>query len=82
MTDDLRLRCYKPDDIDRVWELHERVLHEVDAYAEDAAEFGTDLDSIPETYLNGGEFLVGLLNGTIVAMGGIRPVDETTAELK
>ncbi len=40
--------------------------------------WNADLDTIPEAYLNGrGEFLVGELDGEIVAMAGIHELDDT-----
>jgi GNAT superfamily N-acetyltransferase len=48
-----------------------------------AAEEEADLRDIDAAYLrNGGEFLVGLLNGQVVAMGGFRLLSGNTAELK
>lgn len=82
MKEDLLLRRYESGDGDRIRELHEKALWDAGAYVENATEFETDLDAIPETYFDGGESLVGLLDGTIIAMGGIRSVDKTTAELE
>lgn len=82
MSEDLRLRRYQLADYDRVIELHERALQDVGAYAENAGSFERDLETIPETYLHGGEFLVGVAGGHVVAMGGLRPVEEATAECK
>jgi GNAT superfamily N-acetyltransferase len=48
-----------------------------------AAEEEADLRKIDGTYLrDGGEFLVGLLDGQVVAMGGFRRLSGDTAELK
>jgi len=42
-----------------------------------------DLRAIEQVYLhNGGEFLIGLLNGTVIAMGGFQRLSEDTAELR
>lgn len=42
-----------------------------------------DLRAVDEIYLlNGGEFLIGLLDETVIAMGGFKPLSDTTAELK
>lgn len=51
MSDDLRLRRYESGDDDRIRELHEKALRGAGAYVENVAEFETDLDAIPETYL-------------------------------
>jgi N-acetylglutamate synthase-like GNAT family acetyltransferase len=43
----------------------------------------SDIDNIEEVYLaNRGEFLVGEINGEIVAMGALRRVTDELAELK
>jgi GNAT superfamily N-acetyltransferase len=42
-----------------------------------------DLRSIPVSYLqDGGEFIVGLVNGRLVAMGRLRHITDAAAELK
>ncbi len=41
-----------------------------------------DLDDIEGTYFNEGDFLVGIVNSEIVAMGGFRKVDETTGHIR
>lgn len=90
---DLDLRRYEPTDRERVLELHEEALRATGEYIEDVpAEVEADLHDIEGGYLlPGGEFLVGEMAGTIVAMGGFRPVerswlrevdDDRTAELK
>ncbi|WP_267641175.1 GNAT family N-acetyltransferase [Haloarchaeobius amylolyticus] len=91
MPPTLELRRYQPADQDRVRELHEAAMREVGAYVADAPD--TDLETIPETYLAEGTFLVGEVDGRIVAMGALRPatgyitefvddLPETTAVLK
>jgi GNAT superfamily N-acetyltransferase len=65
-----------------VWELHRLGL------AGTHADLGhgpwdDDLRSIPAAYLDtGGEFLVGTVNGRVVAMGALRHITDSVAELK
>jgi GNAT superfamily N-acetyltransferase len=74
MADDLTVRQFRPGDGQRVRELNETALRSVDAYAEDAPE--GDLRDVPGHYLDGdGEFLVGELDDTVVAMGALQPAD-------
>jgi len=75
---ELPIRRYRSADEDRVLELHEEALRDVDAYVEGVSD--PDLEDIEGEYLgSGGEFLVGRLRGRIVAMGAFRPVAERTA---
>lgn len=78
-TTELTIRRYRPADEARVLELHEEALRDANAYAEGVPD--PDLDDVEAHYLApGGEFLVGLVDGRIVAMGAFRPVEERTAE--
>ena len=78
----LVIRRYKQDDHDAVWELHNIALWKVGAHAGNGP-WDDDLHKIEEVYLdNGGEFLVGLLAGRILAMGAIRRVTGEKAEVK
>lgn len=80
-SDRIRLRRFDPsrDDPADLHALHERALRDAGTDADDVP--GTDdLDAIPATYLDGGEFLVGEADGAapsgIVAMGGFRPASD------
>ncbi len=65
-----------------MWELHNRALNEVGAHAGNGP-WDADLHSIAGTYLDGGgEFLVGLVEGRLVAMGALRRLDDRVAEIK
>lgn len=67
----LTIRRYQADDHDQVWHLHKLALLASGAYAE-SGPWDDDLHHIEEVYINsGGEFLVGLCEGVIVAMGAI-----------
>ncbi|MGA3184888.1 MAG: GNAT family N-acetyltransferase [Candidatus Dormibacteria bacterium] len=79
---DLDVRRYQDGDRVAVWELHNLALHAVGAHAGNGP-WDDDLHHIQEVYLDaGGEFLVGLLAGRIVAIGALRRQDEITVELK
>lgn len=78
----LVLRRYRAEDNDAVRELHDVALRAVGALG-GPGPWDDDLSRIPEVYLDGrGEFLVGLLQGQIVAMGALRWYDQVTAEVK
>jgi GNAT superfamily N-acetyltransferase len=78
----LEIRRYEPQDYGEVWDLHNLALWQVGAHAGNGP-YDDDLHSIEHVYLNnGGEFLVGLLDGQIVAMGALRRVNMEKAEVK
>jgi GNAT superfamily N-acetyltransferase len=65
----LRIRSYEPGDKASVWRLHNEALD--------------DLHEIEAVYLEaGGEFLVGVLDGRVVAMGALRRISSGEAEVK
>jgi GNAT superfamily N-acetyltransferase len=66
----LKIRRYEPEDRETVRRLHDVALRDAGAHAEDE-----DLEG-------GGEFLVGLYEGWIVAMGALRPMGPGRAEIK
>jgi len=76
MENDPTIRRYRPGDGGQVRELHETTMRDTGAYVDTVSD--TDLERVFETYVDGdGEFLVGALDGSVVAMGGFRPVKET-----
>jgi GNAT superfamily N-acetyltransferase len=76
------IRRYGASDHDAVWQLHNVALWKVGAHAGNGP-WDDDLHKIEEVYLdNGGEFLVGLVDGRIVAMGAIRRLTGEKAEVK
>jgi GNAT superfamily N-acetyltransferase len=83
MGRELAIRRYEPADADRVWTVHERALRASPlTFVEDAAA-DEDIAAISERYLDaGGEFLVRLVDGEIVATGGFRPRGEATVEIR
>jgi hypothetical protein len=65
----LHIRHYEPGDKRAVRRLHDEALNEVGAHL-GAGPWDDDLDDIEGVYLeSGGEFLVGELEGEVVAMG-------------
>ncbi|MFW6436001.1 MAG: N-acetyltransferase family protein [Halococcoides sp.] len=73
------IRRYRPDDADRIFELHERALRADDAYCPEAPD--DDLrDPIGAYVDSGGDFLVGTVADRIVAMGAYRPAPEWAIE--
>ena len=79
---ELRIRRYQPADREAVRELHAAALRAVGALA-GAGPWDDDLDEIERVYLDdGGEFLVGVLDGRVVAMGALRRTAPARAELK
>jgi GNAT superfamily N-acetyltransferase len=78
----LHIRRYRPSDKRAVRRLHDDALNEVGAHL-GAGPWDDDLDDIEGVYLDsGGEFLVGILEGEVVAMGAIRRVSPDAAEVK
>jgi ribosomal protein S18 acetylase RimI-like enzyme len=77
----LEIRRYQDADKPAVWELHRRALEATGAYF--PGKWNDDLSDIQNHYLNnGGEFLVGILDGKIVCMGAFRRKSAALAEIK
>jgi GNAT superfamily N-acetyltransferase len=75
------VREYQARDTAAVWGLHVEALSVVGAFY--PGRWDDDLNRIAEVYVNpGGTFLVGELDGSIVAMGALRCIDPVTAEIK
>jgi len=87
----LRIRRYEPDDREAADAVIEAALRHANAYFEDAPAL-VDGDRLAEYVEEGGEFLVGLLDGELVATTAFRPpkgvaadlatADDDTAEVK
>ena len=81
----LTVRRFEPDDFDTVIELHRLALEQTGADA-GPGPWDADLqsaDTIIATYVTaGGDFLVGLVNGRVVAIGALKPTGHCRAEIK
>ncbi len=78
----LDIRRYHSADHDEVWNLHVLGLQLVGAYLGNGP-WDNDLHAIEDVYLhNRGEFLVGIYEGRIGAMGAFRKTSEELAEIK
>jgi GNAT superfamily N-acetyltransferase len=78
----LRIRRYEPSDKLAIRRLHDDALNEVGAHL-GRGSWDEDLDDVRAVYLEpGGEFLVGVLDGEIVAMGALMRVSPEMAEVK
>lgn len=83
MNDKLTVRRYKSSDHDAVWNLHVLALNSTEQSRHIAGPWDDDLHAIEDTYLNsGGEFLVAEIAGVLVAMGALRRLSQTRAEIK
>jgi GNAT superfamily N-acetyltransferase len=78
----MKLRRYQQADHDEVWMLHKTALLEVGAYL-GSGPWDDDLHQIEKVYFeNQGEFLVGVCEGRIMAMGAFRRTTNERAEIK
>ena len=76
------IRRYQPSDKEEVFDLHVRALKNEDAYIY-TGKWEKDFDDIEGIYLrNLGEFLVGILDSKIIAMGGLRKMTDGIVELR
>lgn len=68
----LSIRQFRDEDKDAVWALHVRAMSALGVNTEKKRRH-KDFDSITDIYLkNGGGFLIGEVDGKIVAMGGLK----------
>jgi GNAT superfamily N-acetyltransferase len=78
----LHIRRYESGDKRAVRRLHDDALNEVGAHL-GTGPWDEDLDDIEGVYLgSGGEFLVGILEGDVVAMGAIKRDSPDVAEVR
>jgi GNAT superfamily N-acetyltransferase len=76
------LRRYEDGDASHVWYLYEEGRRQTDGPAGEGP-WDEDLRSVRAMYLaNGGEFLVGVLDGDLIAMGALRRVSKTVGQIK
>jgi ribosomal protein S18 acetylase RimI-like enzyme len=79
---ELHVRRFEAGDARAVRRLHDLALTEAGAHFARGAR-DQDLDATPAAYLeDGGEFLVGLSDGRLVAMGALRHVTNIVGEVK
>ncbi len=76
----MELRRYQATDFESVWRLHHVGLEQMGVDLGDGP-WDDDLRNIEGAYRDG-EFLVGLIEGRVVAMGGIRRTSETVGEVR
>lgn len=76
------LRSFCDRDAEGVWQLHDAALEKAGAHG-GRGPWEDDLRDIRSAYLDpGGEFLVGIIDGTFVAMGGLLRHSPQEAEIK
>ena len=81
-TELLHIRRYEREDKRAVRRLHDYALNEVGAHL-GSGSWDDDLDEIENVYFeSGGEFLVGMLDREVVAMGALMRISAEKAELK
>jgi len=77
-----RIRRYRWSDLEAVTALHQIGLAQVGLAPGDGVYYDDDFPRIHEIYLDDhGEFLVGVLDGRVIAMGGLRRVTGQEAEV-
>ena len=78
----MQIRRYQGSDHDQVLCLHRVALAAIGADA-GPGPWDDDLEQIEQSYLTArGDFLVGILDDRVAAMGALRHIDQQTAELK
>lgn len=78
----LKIRTYLNSDFKLVWELYTEGLNSTNTNVGDG-NWNEDMRQIEKTYLNKyGDFLIGIIEDKIVAMGAIRRINENCAEIK
>jgi ribosomal protein S18 acetylase RimI-like enzyme len=78
----MEIRRYQEADQAAVWHLHVAALLPTGAYLGEGS-WDEDLHHIEEVYLHKrGEFLVGSVDGQVVAMGALKAIDASKAEIK
>lgn len=83
MAGDLTIRRYEQSDAEQVWTVHELALRATPLEFVEDAPADEDVAEITERYLDaGGEFLVGLSDDEIAAIGGFQPRAGDTVEIR
>ena len=77
----MEVRRYRASDHDAVWYLHNVALNEVGAHVGNGP-WDDDLHRVEAEYIDaGGEFYVGIISERVVAMGALKRLTETRAEI-
>lgn len=77
----MKIRRYENSDFEQMMNLHREVLLRENVYR-GAGVWEDDLLNIPENYfMSKGDFIVGIENSELIAMGAIRKITENTAEI-
>ena len=77
-----KIRRYKGIDKNKVFRLHTFALKKATAFCKHG-HWDEDFKNIENIYLkNNGEFLVGILNNKLVAMGALKKISKDIAEIK
>ena len=77
----LLIRRYQSSDKTKVKELYKLAsIHSEIGYR--SGPWEQDFEDIESSYFNGGEFLVGLLNDEVVALGGYRKITDTIGHIR
>lgn len=78
----LSIRPYEPADADAVVAVHEAAFRASNLEFVEGAAVDDELQDVSDSYLEGGHtFLVGAIDGAVVATGGYRHQGETVAEV-
>lgn len=78
---DFVIRRYKSPDKEKVKDLYKLAsIHSETGY--NSGPWEADFDDIDGHYFNGGEFLVGLVNNEIVAIGGYRKIADGIGQIR
>jgi len=82
LNSQLKIRRYESTDKDFVWALHNKALMAAAAYLYNGV-WDDDLKDIENFYLkSGGEFLVGTIDGSVVAMGALKKLEAEKGEVR
>jgi ribosomal protein S18 acetylase RimI-like enzyme len=78
---DLVIRTYQPSDKEKIKELYKIASVDSEIGYRDGPWY-KDLDTIEDFYLNGGDFLVGLVNNEIVTIVGLQKITNSEAHVR
>jgi len=77
---EVQLRRFEPGDADQIWALHESSITAIPAAQ--GEDYWADLRYVTHHYIeSGGEFLVGVVGDSLLAMGGFKPLSVGEVEI-